>query len=164
MTRQQSRFFALMQDYDRTMYLVNSSTESSGRAQKQFALYSNSLEAATNRLTNQWEIFFNSITKGNGILVTFENTLSKLLEILNHDWVGPIKTLLGLVTITKGLNNARAGIKTFSDSIKSGKIEYEPETPGRSQILSLPPQMKLNSQVVLIQKEIDNSIDKFILA
>ena len=75
MTRQQSRFFALMQDYDRTMYLVNSSTESSGRAQKQFALYSNSLEAATNRLTNQWEIFFNSITKGNGILVTFENSI-----------------------------------------------------------------------------------------
>lgn len=157
MTRQQSRFFALMQDYDRTMYLVNSSTESSGRAQKQFALYSNSLEAATNRLTNQWEIFFNSITKGNGILVTFENTLSKLLEILNHDWVGPIKTLFGLVDITKGLNSAKAGMKAFSDNIKAGKVEYDYSgTKGISSILATPQVTDLGSQIVLIQKEINN--------
>ena len=166
MTRQQSRFFALMQDYDRTMYLVNSSTESTGRAQKQFALYSNSLEAATNRLTNQWEIFFNSITKGNGILVTFENILSKLLELLNQDWIGPIHTLFGLVDITKALNNTKAGMKNFVDNVKSGKIEYnysDIRKTGKSQILDTP-ELSASSQIILIEdqiKKLNDSSNKF---
>lgn len=97
-TRQQSRFYALMNDYERTLELVAEGSNSAGKSQKQFALYQNSLEAATNRLTNQWQVFFNEITQGNGVLVKLYNFLSSILGVLTD--LGPVLTTGGLVAFT----------------------------------------------------------------
>ena len=111
-TRQQSRFYALMNDYERTLELVSEGSNSAGKAQQQFALYSNSLEAAANRLTNQWEKFFNDITKGNGLVANFTNALTGLMKVVNT--IGPIGTALGL---GEGVKLARDIVSTF-DSLK----------------------------------------------
>jgi TP901 family phage tail tape measure protein len=51
-TRQQSRLLAVMQSFDRTMELVNISTNSAGATLAQHADYAGGMEAATARLTN----------------------------------------------------------------------------------------------------------------
>lgn len=109
-TRQQSRFYALMNDYDRTLELVAEGSNSAGKAQQQFALYSNSLEAATNRLTNEWEKFFNSLTQGNGAIVHITNSLTSLMKIINV--LGPGNTLVGLISL---INSARKGVDWFHE-------------------------------------------------
>lgn len=114
-TRQQSRFYALMNDYERTLELVAEGSNSAGKAQEQFGLYTDSLEASTNRLTNQWEKFFNSITSGNGVIKIATDGLTALMKVING--IGPIGTALGLSTLIvqlrKGINN----INTFKESI-----------------------------------------------
>lgn len=95
-TRQQSRFYALMNDYERTLELVTEGSNSAGKAQEQFALYSNSLEASTNRLTNQWQNFFNEITQGNGVLVHLYDFLAEILKVLTK--MGPLLTAGGLTS------------------------------------------------------------------
>lgn len=106
-TRQQSRFYALMNDYERTLELVAEGSNSAGKAQEQFGLYTDSLEASTNRLTNQWEKFFNSITAGNGVIKIATDGLTALMKVINS--IGPIGTALGLSTLIvqlrKGINN-----------------------------------------------------------
>lgn len=129
-TRQQSRFYALMNDYDRTLELVAEGSNSAGKAQQQFALYSNSLEASTNRLTNQWEKFFNSITRGNSLIVNITNSLTNFMKVLNA--IGPIGTVLGLTAFIKNSRSvvnqiARLNevIKNQSDRNTSSKIEQD---------------------------------------
>lgn len=51
-TRQQSRFIAMMQNYDRTMELVNATKNSKGASQKQFEKTLESMEAKVNNLKN----------------------------------------------------------------------------------------------------------------
>lgn len=118
-TRQQSRFYALMNDYDRTLELVAEGSNSAGKAQQQFALYSNSLEAATNRLTNQWEKFFNSITRGNGLISKFTNTLTGLMKIVNT--LGPIGTVLGIGSLIKSTREAINTFDTLSKVVEDRK-------------------------------------------
>lgn len=125
-TRQQSRFYALMNDYERTLELVSEGSNSAGKAQQQFELYSNSLEASTSRLTNQWQKFFNEITQGNGLVANFNNILTKLMQIVNT--IGPLGTALGLTGLLKlgrQTINLFANLKTNFDDISSLKEEYE---------------------------------------
>lgn len=109
-TRQQSRFYALMNDYERTLELVAEGSNSAEKAQQQFALYSNSLEASANRLTNEWQKFFNSITQGNGAISRITNTFTNLMKIVNR--IGPIGTVLGLASLIK---SAKTALNTFEN-------------------------------------------------
>lgn len=122
-TRQQSRFYALMNDYDRTLELVTEGSNSAGKAQQQFALYSNSLEASANRLNNQWEIFFNQITQGNGIISTFNNTLTSLMKIVNL--IGPIGAVLGLGSLTKSLRGAITEFNNLNNLVEKRQTDKE---------------------------------------
>lgn len=54
-SRQQSRFIALMEDYERTMELVNIAQDSAGRSSIQFAKYQDTMEFKINKLKNAWE-------------------------------------------------------------------------------------------------------------
>lgn len=111
-TRQQSRFYALMNDYDRTLELVAEGSNSSGKAQQQFALYSNSLEASTKKLNNEWERFFNQITQGNGLLKNFNSLLTFLMKIVND--IGPIGTVLGLSNFIRLMRKGITIVEDFS--------------------------------------------------
>lgn len=118
-TRQQSRFYALMNDYGRTLELVAEGSNSAGKAQQQFALYSNSLEAATNRLTNQWERFFNDITRGNGLIANTTNILTTLMKVVNA--IGPIGTVLGIGSLTSSLRKSINWFANFNEKVKEGE-------------------------------------------
>lgn len=54
-SRQQSRFIALMENYDRTMELIETAQDSAGKSAEQFAKYQDSVENKVNRLKNSWE-------------------------------------------------------------------------------------------------------------
>lgn len=56
-SRQQSRFIALMQDYDRTMYLTNAAYSAQGASQEQYAKTLDSLRSKLAQLKNSWDTF-----------------------------------------------------------------------------------------------------------
>ena len=83
-SRQQSRFIAMMSNYDRTMELVNAAYASNGASQKQYEKTLESLESKLARLKNAWDEFVLGITNseliktGVDLLTTFLQTVNKL--------------------------------------------------------------------------------------
>lgn len=63
-TRQQSRLLAVMQNFDRTIELVNVSLDSAGATLAQHAEYSGGMEASLARLKTAWE----------GVILAFSNS------------------------------------------------------------------------------------------
>lgn len=87
-TRQQSRFIAMMQDFERTQELVNMSANSYGATLAQSSKYMGGLEAATNNLTTAWQGLINSF-KQQDLVIDFVNILSNAvgsLEIFLNDY------------------------------------------------------------------------------
>lgn len=111
-TRQQSRFYALMNDYDRTLELVDEGTNSAGKASQQFSLYQDSLTASTQRLENQWQKLYNSITSGDTVLKGFYNILTNIMTIVNK--LGP-----GLSALIGGFG-LKGGRDLFTSIFQSG--------------------------------------------
>jgi TP901 family phage tail tape measure protein len=56
-SRQQSRFIAMMEDYDRTIELMDNAANSEGKADEQFAKYADTMEYKLNQLSTKWEEF-----------------------------------------------------------------------------------------------------------
>lgn len=115
-TRQQSRFYALMNDYDRTLELVNEGSNSAGKSQQQFLLYSKSLEASSSRLKNQWEKFFNEITKGNGTISVLTDGLTTLMKVINQ--IKPLGAALGLVSFTRSAKISLNRLEELNNLLK----------------------------------------------
>jgi len=80
-TRQQSRLIAIMQDFDRTMSLVEKSEESAGATTAQHVEYMQSMEAAMVGLQNAWQKFITSITSSDAI-ITIIKVITQGMEIL----------------------------------------------------------------------------------
>lgn len=116
-TRQQSRFYALMNDYDRTLELVNESTRSEGKSTQQFALYQQSLTASTQRLNNEWEKFYNGTLKNDNVLRTLNNSLAGLLKLANK--IGPVMTLIFGIGTTKGIRGALNQLTRFKAELEN---------------------------------------------
>ena len=83
-TRQQSRLIAIMNDFDRTLELVQTSEESAGATTAQHLEYMKSMEAAMTQLRTSWQQFITTITES---------------EVI----IGIVKGISGLIT---GLSNA----------------------------------------------------------
>jgi TP901 family phage tail tape measure protein len=115
-TRQQSRFYALMNDYDRTLELVEESTNSAGKANQQFELYQDSLTASTQKLNNEWEKFYNSILKNDSVLKGLKNTAAAVLGVANK--LGAELTLLASGGIVKGLRTLWSSFAQMKEEIK----------------------------------------------
>ena len=106
-SRQQSRFIAMMSDYERTMELVNAANNSAGSSQAQFDKTLESMEAKLNQLKNTWQEFTlglmdQGVLKGlievlNGILTAI-NKITNLPGVLG----GASKALLGFFTLFTG--------------------------------------------------------------
>jgi len=91
-SRQQSRFLAMMNNYDRTLDLVAESQNSAGAALKQYATYQDSVKAAQARLTASWEKFYSKIVD-NDLIKTAINGLSTLVDLFSR--IPPIITAIG---------------------------------------------------------------------
>lgn len=67
--RQQSRFIALMSNWERTQELMGEAADSAGTGAKQLELSMDSIESKTNQLKATWQSFYGSVT--NSELVKF---------------------------------------------------------------------------------------------
>lgn len=109
-SRQQSRFIAMMQNYDRTMELVNAANNSAGASQKQFEKTQDSLEAKINKLKNAWQEFAmgianNQLIKGGiSLLTNIITVINKLTGSLGD--AGSAFARLGLIIGTIKLGRA----------------------------------------------------------
>ena len=126
-SRQQSRFLAMMGNYDRTMELVNAATNSAGASQKQFGKTLDSLDAKLQKLKNAWDTFTmglanSEIVKGGVDLLTWIlETVNKLTEAF--DGIGGSVAKIGLAIAAlrtgKGLFNLFTG-QAYSAGTQAG--------------------------------------------
>lgn len=114
-SRQQSRFIAMVGNYDRTMELMEYANESAGASQEQFNKTLDSFEAKMNRLQNAWQQFTmsianNTFVKGavDGITLVLD-TVNKLIDTLSGG-NGVIKSFLSIFTAFTGLKIAGRAI------------------------------------------------------
>ena len=82
-SRQQSRFIAMMEDYDRTMQLVEVAQDSAGRSSEQFAKYQDTVEYKINQLKNSWEQFRTSLIDSD-IFKDIIDGLTGILDKINQ--------------------------------------------------------------------------------
>lgn len=131
-TRQQSRLIAMMSDYERVTELQQVAERSSGATMAQMEKYSDSLEAAINRVTASWEKFITSITNSD-FIIGFVNQLAKAVENLSTP-LGKILSLSSLALVggsklATNINNkamARAQeIVNRKDDLKKAQTEFD---------------------------------------
>ena len=112
-SRQQSRFIAMMEDYDRTMELVETAQDSAGRSSEQFAKYQDTVEYKLNQLKNSWEQFRTSLVDSDAFKKAID-WLTKFLNKLNK--LSPKKLVaLGVTFMTLGkqmVTNFIQGMRT----------------------------------------------------
>ena len=109
-SRQQSRFIAMMSNYDRTIELVNAAYNSAGSSQEQFEKTTESLESKINRLHNAWQEFTMNLSNS-AIIKGAVDMLTGFLNIINK-----------IITVGDTMNNSVASfaltlgmvIKTFT--------------------------------------------------
>ena len=115
-SRQQSRFLAMMSDYERTVELVNAANNSAGSSNEQFNKTLDSMEAKLNQLRDAWDQFTMGIANNEFIKISID-LLTNLLETINKiiDGIsggnGLIKSAVSLGAVFGGL---QLGKKVFS--------------------------------------------------
>ena len=134
-SRQQSRFIAMMENYERTIELTETAYNSAGKASEQFAKYQDTVEYKTKQLANSWEQLRTSFLDSS----TYKEVLDFLNELMNRlkdmDMsqfiaIGLIGLTVGKTLITNfvqsiqiGLNQARTGISTAISKTMSVAVE-----------------------------------------
>lgn len=117
--RQQSRFIALMDNYDRAMELVNVSQNANGNTAKQLRAYNQGLEVSFIRLNNAWQQFATNIADSS-MIKRIIDMFSSLIELLNKIPKGITSTVIPLLALTKVFTtlskagNLFKGFKTWS--------------------------------------------------
>lgn len=114
-SRQQSRFLALMSDYDRTMELVDAAYNSNGASQKQFEKTLESLESMMNKLKNAWNEFTMGILNNTAIKSGIDG-LTKMLELGNKlvELIAKLVAPKGLEGLAKSIISAAAAWGLFT--------------------------------------------------
>ena len=121
-SRQQSRFIAMMSNYDRTMELVNAANNSAGASQRQFEKTTESLESKLNKLKNAWDAFTMGLTNSEiikycvDLLTNFLTTVNKLIDGISGG-NGLIKSILSLGITFGGLKIGKNLITGLSSDI-----------------------------------------------
>lgn len=116
-SRQQSRFIALMQDYGRTVELVNIAQNSAGRSDEQFAKYADTITYKINQIKNSWEEMRLNFLDSK----TYKGILDQVNNIFNiFKNVDPAKLLIN------GAVFAVIGTKIIGEIIKSLKDNTQP--------------------------------------
>ena len=92
-TRQQSRFIALMQNWDRALELTAVSENSAGQQALMHAKAMEGLDASINTLTNSWQKFLTTLTSSD-TFITFLNGLSWVLQNISQQG-GTVSLIIG---------------------------------------------------------------------
>ena len=141
-SRQQSRFIAMVSNYDRTMQLMEAANNSAGASDEQFGKTMDSLESKLNQLHNAWQAFTMGIANNSMIktavdgLTTFLTVTNNIIDKLSMG-SGAIKSFLSVFAAFTGLkaagriaNRAIGGLgglidpqSTFKEGFKGGAIK-----------------------------------------
>lgn len=136
-SRQQSRFLAMMGNYDRTMELVDAAYNSTGASQAQFDKTLESLEAKLNNLANAWNAFTMGLANSD-LIKGAVDMLTALLTGINNladslpDAAGAVVRFLAafvgftvgknvLMNVTSGITNLFNGKGLQTQAEKAGK-------------------------------------------
>lgn len=79
-SRQQSRFIAMMDNYDRTVELMDLAANAEGKADEQFAKYADTMEYKLNQLSTTWEEFRVKIMNAD----MFKNVVDGINEVVKR--------------------------------------------------------------------------------
>ena len=114
-SRQQSRFLAMMGDYDRTMELVADANNSAGASQEQFSKTMESLDSKLQRLKNAWNEFVMNLTNSDLVkgAVDFVTSLLEQINNLTDTLSGGNGLIKSLVTITELVIGLKTGGAIF---------------------------------------------------
>ena len=110
-SRQQSRFIAMMSNYERTQELMSYANDSAGASSEQFGKTMESMEAKLNKLKNAWELFTmglasNDMLKGGVDFITKLITgITNLIDTLSLG-SSKLKSVLTIFTAFTGLRVA----------------------------------------------------------
>lgn len=110
-SRQQSRFIAMMDNYDRTVQLFEAANNSAGASDEQFGKTMDSLESKLNKLHNAWQQFTMGIANNSMIKLAVDGMTSlltitnKLIDTFSLGF-GPLKSFLSIFTAFTGLKMA----------------------------------------------------------
>lgn len=125
-TRQQSRLIAMMQDFDRTLELVDISANSYGATLSQSAKYMGGMEAAGARLKTAMEGLVTSVVQSDAIIVVMDaiqGILGAVTTIVSQTWLlVPVLVLLGGYLLGQ-LNIKMADMKINRENLKQQKLQ-----------------------------------------
>ncbi len=114
-SRQQSRFLAMMQDYDRTIELIDAAYNSSGASAAQFAKTQETLESKLNKLKNAWDEFLMGIADSK-IVKGFVDVLTQILNVVNK-----LTGNSGLAKLATAIAAFKGGQAIFGKIFKNSK-------------------------------------------
>ena len=137
-SRQQSRFIAMMSNYDRTMELVTAANNSAGASQEQFNKTLDSLDAKSQQLKNAWNQFVmglanDEVIKGGVTALTWLlETINKVIDALSGG-NGLSKSIITLMAVIGALRGGSALFrKIFDSEIIKDFIKTMREIPNES--------------------------------
>lgn len=157
-TRQQEKFLALMENYDRSLELMDVAANSAGVGEQRFAdAYLTSIEAAQNRFTASFEKLSTSVLDG-GIVTGLMDIASALMSVLT-----PLAYIVGIadglpikiVAVVTGL----WGLSKVLKSIQSLKgLSILNNLGFKDILLTLPRTVKLFGSLVKESKSVTTAI------
>lgn len=118
-TRQQSRFIAMMQDFERTQELVNLSMNSYGATLAQHSKYMDGLTAATNNLTTAWQSLITNFSDSS-IFINFITMITNIVDAANI-WLNDMHNIVPLL-ITIGVLGSAALSRKIQEYTLSRQI------------------------------------------
>ena len=117
-SRQQSRFIAMMSDYERTTQLVTAANNSAGASQKQYEKTLDSLASKLNQLKNAWDSFAMGLSNnefiksGVDLLTNLLTTINSLIDKISGG-NGLIKSVLSFGAVLGGLKLGKSIISSI---------------------------------------------------
>lgn len=131
-SRQQSRFIAMMENYDRTLELIDAAQNSAGKANEQYSKYADTVENKVIQLQNSWEqlkisilgddLFKGLVSKAKQAL----DTLSSLQKRIGTGGLIGVIALLGKAlktVLTTNLNSLKKGLQELEN--RKNKINID---------------------------------------
>ena len=112
-SRQQSRFIAMMDNYERTAELMELAADAEGKADEQFAKYADTMEYKINQLKNTWESFRVSLMNAD----LFKGFIDGLTEVLEK--VKNLDAKKVFVLAPFAISAAKNFVLTFISQIKT---------------------------------------------
>lgn len=167
-TRQQNRFLALMEGYNKTLELTEVAANSAGTAVEKFQnSYMNSLEAKKNTLQASFESLvmnsdmdkiYSNIMSATTALVDFINQANLLKGVFS--WLAVTGGIKVFLTIRTAINEAYIGLNRFQNAlniVKNANIS----TKGFEQLLSLTNSLSVSQmRLVLSSKNLSTEQKK----